>query len=79
MKTRHDLEQQVFQCWNIVDDLELVTSYIWDSPFFKSISSEETDKIVGLLAGISELYKLKFETLNETMLDVVFDQKVKHE
>jgi hypothetical protein len=53
MSKQFDLEQNILATWNIIDDLGTLTEH-WDT-------LTEDDKL-NILIGISNLYKLKFET-----------------
>lgn len=57
--TRFDLEQQILQCWNMCDDLEVVAEAVLDRDM-------KPDDIVNVLNGIKGLYQLKFEKCFET-------------
>lgn len=59
--TKTELEQNILQCWNVVDDLKMLTAYISDDTFFKGMDPKHEDKIMNLLLGMTELYQLKFE------------------
>jgi hypothetical protein len=52
MKDRFDLEQEIMQCWNVVDDLKLLSEK-------NKLTNEHVDAIIAL-------YTVKFETLFET-------------
>jgi hypothetical protein len=54
MIDRLDLEQQIMQCWNIVDDLDYLGKLL------------ETDDAQNLLIGLKALYQAKFEKLFDT-------------
>ena len=59
-----DTEQQILDCWGIVDDLKSI---------YKSLdnSSMPEDKLCNLLIGVSELYHIKFEHLFNTFEELV--------
>ena len=59
-KTRFDLEQEIMQCWNIVDDIKTIYTYHLDK---KELTEDEMGNI---LIGLEKLYQIKFETLFET-------------
>ena len=54
MTDRFDLEQNIMQCWNITDDVQLMLDS-WDS-------LSEYDK-QNYLIGLKQMYQLKFERL----------------
>lgn len=51
-----ELEQSIMQCWNIVDDIKLVTQQVYDRP--KPLTEDELGNI---LIGLESLYQIKFE------------------
>jgi len=53
MSDRFDLEQGIMQCWNVVDDIQLVLDN-WDR------LSEDGKQ--NYLIGLKQMYQLKFET-----------------
>ena len=57
MKTRFDLEQEIMQCWNVVDDLKMLKDR-------DQLTSEN-------IGAITALYNVKFETLFETFEDCI--------
>jgi hypothetical protein len=60
MTDRFDLEQQIMNCWNIVDDLEYVTDLVTDN-----------DDAMNVLIGLKTLYTKKFEKLQEIFESVI--------
>jgi len=61
-----DLEQDIMNCWNIVDDVKDTASYIGDNVVFKDLSADHADKIMNLLQGIQHLYQMRFEKMWNT-------------
>ena len=59
--TRFDLEEQMMQCWNVVDDMRAVGTM------------DDVDTINEALAGLAHLYHKKFETMQETFETLVHD------
>ena len=53
---RFDLEQQIFGCWNIVDELKVLSEAVCE----KNLS---TDEVTNILMGLERLYQLKFDKL----------------
>ena len=56
--TRFDLEEQMMQCWNVVDDMRTVATM------------SEKDRS-SALEGLAHLYHKKFETMQETFETLV--------
>lgn len=63
MSNRFDLEQQIMQCWGIVDELDYV---------MEAVEEGDEDKIFNLLIGLKELYSRKFDKMFDT-----FEQCIK--
>ena len=58
-----ELEQDIMNCWNVVDDVKDAASYIGDNELFVDLSAENTDKILNLLLGIQSVYQMRFEKM----------------
>ena len=65
-----DLEQQIMQCWNVVDDIKLVYHHFGDNPRFEGLDPKAEDELMNLLLGLESMYQLKFDTLFRTFEDV---------
>jgi hypothetical protein len=52
--TTHDLEQKIFSCWSIVDELDVVC---------KAVEDGDTDEILNMLIGLKAIYSRKFQAL----------------
>lgn len=61
MSTQFDLEQKIMQCWDIVDDLEVLYTQVLDAP--RRLTDDE---IANVLLGIKQLYDMKFNSLMST-------------
>ena len=66
---RFDLEQGILQCWNVVDDIDLLYENVMDKDM-------TTDEIANTLLGLQQLYKMKFEKLFDTFEKLVHDKKI---
>lgn len=65
MKNRFDLEQEIMDCWGIVEDLKAIEEAVLDGDDFRGMQPKHSDKIANLLA-IHHMYQLKFERLWST-------------
>ena len=72
-KDRHALEQEILDCWGIVDDVNDLYNFIGEDKFFEGMSPEHTDKILNLLLGLKELYQVKFDRTFNTFEEVTRD------
>jgi hypothetical protein len=68
MKDRFDLEQDIMQCWSVVDDIGLVVESVMENPKYADIPPECIDTLSNTLLGVKELYNLRFEKMWETFL-----------
>ena len=60
MKDRSDFEQDIYQCWHIIDDLKQLTEMVLDR-------DASTDDIANVLLGLQALYDDRFEQLLESL------------
>lgn len=51
-----DLESKIMDCWNIIDDMRVLTEGVLEKDLSK-------DQIANVLLGLETLYQLKFEKL----------------
>lgn len=61
MKNRFDLEQEIMDCWGVVEDINIVYE----------THGEDNDELANVLLGLKTLYQLKFERLFSTFEDCV--------
>jgi hypothetical protein len=52
MTDRFDLEQNIMQCWNVTDDIQLMLDH-WDKL--------DEDQCMNYLIGLKQMYQMKFE------------------
>ena len=64
MKTRFDFEQEIMNCWSIVDDLDVVRHALLEQ-------DADTDRIDNMLLGLAELYQVKFDIMFKTFESLV--------
>jgi hypothetical protein len=67
--TRFDFEQQLMDCWGIVDDIKT----IYELPDMRKV---EEDELQNLLLGLYTLYQIKFEKLFAQFDSLVTDKKL---
>jgi hypothetical protein len=67
MTDRFDLEQNIMQCWNVTDDVQLMLDS-WDSL--------DEDAKQNYLIGLKQMYQLKFERLWGTFEKCVSTRKI---
>lgn len=59
MSNRFDLEQQILDCWKVVEDIKLVNKNQFEGDLSK-------DDMWALLEGMAALYELKFNQMWNT-------------
>jgi hypothetical protein len=67
MTNRFDLEQNIMQCWNVCDDIQLVLDS-WDN------LSEDAKQ--NYLIGLKQMYHMKFETTWDTFEQCVSTRQI---
>ena len=60
MVDRLDFEQDIYQCWHIIDDLKQLTEMVLDR-------DASTDDIANVLLGLQALYDDRFEQLLKSL------------
>lgn len=58
-----DLEQQIMNCWSVVDDIDMMYKHFGDDPRFAQIDAKHHDEIMNLVLGLKSLYQLKFDVM----------------
>lgn len=69
MSTQFNLEQRIMQCWNVVDDLDVLFAHILDSE-----PAPTHDQIANTILGIKQLYDMKFYNLFSTFEKYLAEQ-----
>lgn len=72
--TRFDLEQQIFNCWNVLEDIDTLTEAVLDGP--KPLTEDE---ISNVLIGMRQLYDFKFQKLQAIFENLVHERVVSDE
>lgn len=67
---RFDLEQQILGCWNIVDEIKLLSEDVGDS------DQLDRDHIMNYLLGLQTIYDMKFRKTFELFENLVKDRKI---
>ena len=61
-----DLEQQIVECWNVVDDIDMLYHHFGDNPRFSGMDAKAEDEMMNLLLGVKSMYSLKFQRMWDT-------------
>lgn len=65
-----DLEQEIMQCWHVVDDIDTVTKWFVDDPDWVGMDPKLCDALMNKYFGIKEVYDVKFQKLFKTFENV---------
>jgi hypothetical protein len=66
--TRFTLEDQMLECWGVVDDLDMV--------YHTEALYEDQDRMMNVLLGMQELYRIRFERLFGTFEHLIQEGKI---
>jgi len=66
---RFDLEQHIMKCWNITDDLDVLSKAVRDVDF-------DVGETADILLGMRQLYEIKFSNLFGCFEDLVHKKKI---
>ena len=67
-----DLEQRIMQCWDVVDDLDVLFVTV-----FENVPPLTNDQIANTLLGMKQLYDMKFYALMSTFEKYLKEQHEK--
>ena len=65
---RFTLEDQIMQCWGVTDDIDMVYS--------TEALYEDQDRMMNVLLGMQELYRMRFQRLYDTFEHLVHEGKI---
>ena len=74
MTDRFDLEQQILDCWKIVDDIKLLDKNVLEGKIEGGNLTH--DEISNYLLGLESIYGLKFEQLFATFGDLIKTKQI---
>lgn len=64
------LEQQIMDCWGVVEDVDMLYYHFGDDPRFSGLDAKAEDEMMNLMLGVKSLYDLKFQRLWNTFEEV---------
>lgn len=67
MTDRFDLEQDIMNCWNVVEDIKTI---------YDRLDYTDQDQVMNSLLGLQTLYQMKFEKMWETFEQLIIDKKL---
>jgi hypothetical protein len=70
IKDRFDLEQAIMNCWNITEDIKLISQ-------MNDIRELSGDERMNALLGLETLYNMKFEILFDGFTRMIKDGQIK--
>jgi hypothetical protein len=74
MSDRFDLEQQILDCWKIIDDIKLLDKNVLEGKIEGGNLTQ--DEISNYLLGLESIYELKFEQLFDTFGSLIKQKKI---
>jgi hypothetical protein len=74
MSDRFDLEQQILDCWKIIDDIKLLDKNVLEGKIEGGKLTQ--DEISNYLLGLESIYELKFEQLFDTFGSLIKQNKI---
>ena len=69
IKETFDLEQDIFKCWHLVDDIDQVAELVLDRDASK-------DTVSNILIGLSALYGDRFQKLMDNFEELIANEKI---
>jgi|SRR5210317_488680 len=66
-----ELEQEIMDCWGVVNDIDLVTKHFIDDPAWEGMDPVVADALMNKYFAIKELYQVKFERMWYTFEEVL--------
>jgi len=64
---RFTLEDQIMQCWGVTEDLDMI--------YHTEALYQDEDRMMNVLLGVQELYKIRFQRLFDTFEKAVHEGK----
>lgn len=61
-----DLEQQLLQCWEIINDVKLITEHFIEDPKWQNMDASLADALMNKYYGLAEVYDLKLQKAWDT-------------
>jgi hypothetical protein len=74
MSDRFDLEQQILNCWNIIEDIKLLDKNVLEGKI--EGGSLTHDEISNYLLGLETIYNMKFEQMFATFSDLIKTKQI---
>lgn len=69
MSDRFDLEEQMLNCWNVTEDINILTEGVMEQDLTK-------DQIANALMGLEQMYELKFNKMWNTFTKLIEEKKI---
>lgn len=59
------MEDKIMRVWTLVEDLETLTKYVGDDPYFDGMDAHKQDRLLNVLIGVRELADMRMQDLWE--------------
>ncbi len=67
---RFDLEQEILNCWRVVDDLKILYENVLEN------STLDRDEVANILIGLSQLYEMRFDKTFRIFEECIANKKI---
>jgi hypothetical protein len=67
---RFDLEQEILNCWRVVDDLKILYENVLEN------STLDRDEVANILIGLSQLYEMRFDKTFRIFEECIVNKKI---
>lgn len=74
MSDRFDLEQEILECWKIVEDIKLLDKNVLEGKVEGDNLTQ--DEISNYLLGLESIYELKFQRMFNTFSTLVSQKQI---
>ena len=74
MSDRFDLEQQIMNCWNIIEDIKLLDKNVLEGKIEGGNLTQY--EISNYLLGLETIYNMKFEQMFATFSDLIKTKQI---
>jgi hypothetical protein len=70
LTNRFDLEQEILNCWRVVDDLKILYENVLEN------STLDKDEVANILIGLSQLYEMRFDKTFRIFEECITNKKI---
>ena len=67
------MEEKIMRAWSLVEDLDSLTKYVGDDPYFEGMDAHKQDRLLNVLIGARELAEMRMQDLWENFEEFIVD------